>query len=112
MIMLYIGKLNTGNLWVANTALKQNTLLKILKMNIEQKYQEIRPEIKSQTQKQTFDDFTAIGLTEGFIESETEEQVIAAWQHLFDTGLCFRLQGRFGRTALSLVEQGVIKVKD
>ena len=81
-------------------------------MNLEKKYSEVRPEIKSQTQKQTFDDFTAIGLAEGFIESESEEQVTAAWQHLFDTGLCFRLQGWFGRTALSLVEQGVIKVKD
>lgn len=54
------------------------------------------------------DNFTAVGIAEGFIESESEEQVIEAWQHLHDTGLAYTLQGWFGRTAQSLIEQGVI----
>lgn len=54
------------------------------------------------------DDYTATGLAEGFIEADSEEQVIEAWQHLHTSGLAYRLQGFFGRTAQSLIEQGVI----
>lgn len=54
------------------------------------------------------DDFTAVGLAEGFVEAESEEQVIEAWQHLHDTGLAYQLQGWFGRTAKALLEQGII----
>lgn len=54
------------------------------------------------------DDYTATGIAEGFIETDDEEQVIAAWQHLHDTGLAYRLQGWFGRTAQQLLAQGVI----
>lgn len=54
------------------------------------------------------DNFTAVGIAEGFIESESEEQQIEAWQHLHDTGLAYTLQGWFGRTATALIEQGII----
>jgi hypothetical protein len=54
------------------------------------------------------DDFTATGLAEGFIEAESKEQVIEAWQHLHDTGLAYRLQGWFGRTAQTLIANGII----
>lgn len=53
------------------------------------------------------DNYTATGLAEGFIQAESEEQVIEAWQHLIDTGLCWRLQGFFGRTAMRLIEDGI-----
>ena len=49
------------------------------------------------------------GLAEGWIAAESEEQVIDAWQHLHDTGLAHKLQGWFGRTAQSLLEQGIIQ---
>ena len=52
--------------------------------------------------------FNAIGIAEGFMEAESEEQWIEAWQHLVDTGLVWQLQGSFGRTATALIEQGVI----
>tara|TARA_R100000655_G_scaffold94957_1_gene136685 strand:- start:613 stop:783 length:171 start_codon:yes stop_codon:yes gene_type:complete len=54
------------------------------------------------------DDYKAVGLAEGFIEAESEEQVIDAWQHLHDTGLAYKLQGWFGRTAKSLLNEGII----
>tara|TARA_Y100001951_G_C11181063_1_gene205961 strand:+ start:244 stop:432 length:189 start_codon:yes stop_codon:yes gene_type:complete len=52
--------------------------------------------------------YEAAGIAEGFIEAESEEQVIEAWQHLIDTGLAWQLQGWFGRTANDLIEKGVI----
>ena len=54
-------------------------------------------------------DYEATGLAEGFIEAESEEQVIDAWQHLHDTGLAYKLQGWFGRTAQELLKQGIIE---
>ena len=55
------------------------------------------------------DNYTATGLAEGFIEAESEEQIIEAWQYLHDTGLAYELQGWFGRTAQHLIEQGIIR---
>lgn len=52
-------------------------------------------------------DFDAIMIAEGVDEAESEEQVIEAWQHLIDTGLCWKLQGWFGRNASALIEAGV-----
>lgn len=51
--------------------------------------------------------YHAVGVAEGFEEAECEEEVIEAWQYLINTGLCWRLQGFFGRTAEALIEQGV-----
>ena len=53
------------------------------------------------------DDFTAIGIAEGFIDCEDEKAMNEAWQHLIDTGLCWQLQGWFGRTAMRLIEEGI-----
>ncbi len=54
------------------------------------------------------DNYTAVGIAEGFIEAETDEQVLQAWQHLVDTGLAWSLQGWFGRTARRLIDDGLI----
>jgi hypothetical protein len=56
----------------------------------------------------TMDTYTAVGLAEGYIEADSEQQIIEAWQTLHDTGLAYRLQGFFGRTAQNLIAQGVI----
>jgi len=52
--------------------------------------------------------YKATGLAEGFIEAESEEQIIEAWQHLHDTRLAYSLQGWFGRTAQELIKNGII----
>lgn len=54
------------------------------------------------------DIFTATGLAEGFIDADSEEQVIEAWQLLHDTGTAYQLQGWFGRTAQHLIAEGII----
>ena len=58
------------------------------------------------------DDYTATGLAEGFIESDDKKEIIKAWQHLINTGLVNKLQGFFGRTAESLIKQGICKPKE
>ena len=54
------------------------------------------------------DTYQAVGLAEGFIEADTEEQVLEAWQTLVDTGMAWQLHGWFGRTARHLIEEGYI----
>lgn len=58
--------------------------------------------------EKALDNYTAVGIAEGFIEAESEEQVIDAWQYLHDTGLAYQLQGTFGRTARDLIANGII----
>jgi hypothetical protein len=52
--------------------------------------------------------FDAVGIAEGFIDADSEEQVLEAWQTLVDTGMAWQLQGWFGRTARHLIEEGYI----
>ncbi len=53
--------------------------------------------------------YEAVSIAEGFCEGEnaSEAEKIEAWQHLIDTGLCWTLQGRFGRIAKNLIDGGV-----
>ena len=48
----------------------------------------------------------AVDLAEGYAEAETQEQYIAAWQQLIDSGLAWSLQGWFGRRAMQMIEEG------
>ena len=52
------------------------------------------------------DNYTAIGIAEGWIECGEEETIMQAWQHLIDTGQAWQLQGWFGRTAMYLIQEG------
>lgn len=52
--------------------------------------------------------YTAVGIAEGFVQAESEQQVIEAWQYLHDTRMGYQLQGWFGRTLNQLLEEGVI----
>ena len=53
--------------------------------------------------------YMAVAIAEGFCEGKraTEEQQIVAWQHLIDTGMCWTLQGWFGRRAKALIDTGI-----
>ena len=67
--------------------------------------------MKNSGQKIILTDYEAVGIAEGFIEEENVEVIIAAWQHLVDTGLAWSLQGWFGRQAKTLIDDGVISLK-
>ena len=56
-------------------------------------------------------DYDAVMIAEGAIEVDEDKQ-IEAWQYLVDTGLAWSLQGWFGRTAMDLIEQGIIERKN
>lgn len=53
-------------------------------------------------------DYKAIGLAEGWIPTDNEDEIIMAWQYLHDTKLAYSLQGWFGRTAQYLINSGLI----
>ncbi len=57
--------------------------------------------------------YLACAIVEGFCEGEeaTGERQIEAWQYLVDMGLCWTLQGWYGRTAQRLIDEGAIEVK-
>ena len=50
--------------------------------------------------------FDATMIAEG-VQGADEATQIAAWQLLIDTGICWQLQGSFGRMAAQLIEQGI-----
>jgi hypothetical protein len=54
--------------------------------------------------------YMATAYAEGFCEGEnaTLEEQIEAWACLIKTGLCWNLQGWFGRQANALIEEGLI----
>ena len=53
----------------------------------------------------------AVGIAEGYIPSESAEEELMAWQMLIDTGVCWKLQGWFGRQAHWLIDNNICKAK-
>lgn len=59
----------------------------------------------------TLSDVDATMIAEGIMDAD-EAIRIQAWQHLIDTGLAWRLQGWFGRTADNLIAHGICQQRD
>lgn len=57
-----------------------------------------------------WDSYLATAYAEGFCEGEdaTPLEQLEAWAYLIKTGTCWHLQGFFGRTAQSLIDDGII----
>ena len=53
------------------------------------------------------DAYTAVGIIEGFIESNSEKEIIAAWQYIYD----YNLWQVIRKTVNDLLKQGIIKSK-
>jgi len=65
------------------------------------------------------DTFEATMIAEGQFElagiaedDVTEELQIEAWQHLVDTGICWQLQGAFGRQAQAMIDAGLLTAEE
>jgi hypothetical protein len=57
----------------------------------------------------SMDCYTACSIAEGFSgEENTEEEQLISWQWLVDTGTCWHLQGWYGRTAMDLLNRGIV----
>jgi hypothetical protein len=65
-----------------------------------------RSDVMTREYLRNWNTFDAVMVAEGDVEVENEEVFIDAWQYLIDTGIVWTLQGYFGRTAASLIEQG------
>ena len=53
----------------------------------------------------------AVQICEQLVMADNEEET-AAWQYLIDTGLAWKLQGYFGRTAKRLIDEGLCTYTD
>lgn len=59
---------------------------------------------------ETMSIYDACACVEGFDGQEhTEEEELAAWQVLINTGACWTLQGWYGRNASALIKAGLCK---
>ena len=52
----------------------------------------------------------AVMIADGGMEAD-EKTTIKAWQTLIDSGMAWKLQGSYGRTADRLIEKGICKSK-
>ena len=71
---------------------------------------ETRIELPNQRTGKEWTSYLATAYAEGFCEGEdaTQEEQIEAWACLIKTGMCWTLQGFFGRTAARLIEDGYV----
>ena len=83
---------------------------KVFKSRIELEFYR-RYETMKLDKKLVMDVHQAVGRAEGYIECNTVEEEIGAWQYLIDTGVAWKLQGWFGRQANFLIANKICKEK-
>ncbi len=84
----------------------------VLKSSVEDQPESVFPEDQNPRDHESYtslDTFNAAMIAEGTEQPESIEQYYAAWQILVDTGYAWTLQGWFGRTATSLLENNLIQ---
>ena len=67
-------------------------------MNVSQKFSDGR----------AINEYNSVAIAEGFEPSREITDQLAAWAYLIRTGMCWSLQGSFGRGANHLIQNGVI----
>lgn len=55
--------------------------------------------------------YLATAYAEGFETPPSSKDILLSWAYLIGTGLCWKLQGWFGRNARNLIDNGVISKK-
>jgi len=50
----------------------------------------------------------AVFIAEGIEEPQSQEEFVAAWQYLYDSGMYLRLQGWFGRRIQDMIREGIL----
>ena len=83
---------------------------KVFNNKIELKYYRKYQEINL-AKELVVDIHQAVGIAEGYIASDSAEEELKAWQMLIDTGVCWKLQGWFGRQAIWLIDNNICKAK-
>jgi len=83
---------------------------KVFNNKIELKYYRKYQEINL-AKELVVDIHQAVGIAEGYIPSDSAEEELKAWQMLIDTGVCWKLQGWFGRQAIWLIDNNICKAK-
>ena len=58
----------------------------------------------------TFDHqpYVAVMICEGIEEPRSEEEFIAAWKYVYESGMYLRLQGWYGRRIQDMIREGIL----
>lgn len=50
----------------------------------------------------------AVFIAEGIEQPQSQEEFVAAWQYIYDSGLYLHLQGWYGRRIQDMIREGIL----